>query len=427
MPDPKDTPKSDEGELDAVSAAYESISKKLEELRQQRDVKDESDEEDESTKLDVDDSDDTPPKKTKDDVKEEVDEEEELEEEDSDDELEPLPGTENKVTGKSQVSLDDEDPLDREEPEDEKPQEDPEVVDEFESQTEEEDKKTFEKDKSDDEMEAWEKQQQETKTFEKEEINDEPVKKAETPEPVDFESRTTSDEGQPDSLDDLAQEQSTLETGTDDKDQMAPTPPPDFDEVNIRQIRPHSRDQFAQQEGYQKPRERNPDQADENYYDRRGPGRRKSSIWQLLILALIGAGVIGGTVYFLKYQFNEEVSPSPSPVVEETISTPSPTPTPPPAITRSSYKVRVLNGTPTSGLAASVSAKLKGLGYQTERTGNATNSAFEKTVIRVKEGSTSASLVDALVKDLAPDFSAGGEKSLRSSEAVDVEVILGER
>lgn len=149
--------------------------------------------------------------------------------------------------------------------------------------------------------------------------------------------------------------------------------------------------------------------------------RRSGSKLHLLILVLIGLAVIGGTVYLLKSQFETKPQPTPTPNVAESSPTPMPTPTP---IARSEYKVRVLNGTETSGLAKSVSEKLTGLGYQIERTGNATNSAFESTVIRAKSGKIE--VIDQLVSDLAGDYTAASSPaSLRDNDGADAEIIIG--
>ena len=152
---------------------------------------------------------------------------------------------------------------------------------------------------------------------------------------------------------------------------------------------------------------------------------KRASKFHLLILVIIGIVVIGFTVYILKGGFGElsltaKPSPSPSPV-----ESPSPTPTPTPEPNRSQYKLRVLNGSGKTGLAASVSAKLKDLGYQTEKTGNATNSAFTQTIVRVKPALES--FIPQIVKDLAPDFDAAGNTSLKDTDAVDIEIILGAR
>lgn len=151
----------------------------------------------------------------------------------------------------------------------------------------------------------------------------------------------------------------------------------------------------------------------------------KNSKWHLIILCLIGLAVIGGTVYLLKNQFGASSS-SPSPSASAVaVSTPEPTPTPLPTVSPSEFKVRVLNGTSTTGLAADVMDKFKELGYQSDRTGNATNSAFTTTIVRVKEGSSSANLLEQVIKALSPDYTGQKGPSLKSNDTADVEVILG--
>lgn len=147
---------------------------------------------------------------------------------------------------------------------------------------------------------------------------------------------------------------------------------------------------------------------------------------KLLLLVVIGLLVIGGVIYLLKGPeifkggLNLFSSPSPSPSPS---TTPSPTPSPTPSFDRSKYKLRVLNGTPTTGLAASVSAKLKNLGYQIDKTGNASNSSFPQTLVASK--SSAVGLVDQLIKDLSPDFSASASSPLKDSDSDDGEVTLG--
>lgn len=147
----------------------------------------------------------------------------------------------------------------------------------------------------------------------------------------------------------------------------------------------------------------------------------RSNKWHVLILILIGIGVIGATIYLLKGQFinNGSSAPSPSPVSE----TLPPSPSPSPEINRVAFKVRVLNGTTKSGLAASVSAKLKNLGYKQDKTANATNSAFLQTIVRSKTSSSSVSA--QLIKDLSPDYDALDQTSLKDNDPADFEVILG--
>jgi hypothetical protein len=70
-------------------------------------------------------------------------------------------------------------------------------------------------------------------------------------------------------------------------------------------------------------------------------------------------------------------------------------------------------------------AKLKALGYQTDRSGNADNNDYQQTVIKVKEGSQSAALINTITQDLGPDYSPTSETTLKDTDKADVEIILG--
>lgn len=143
----------------------------------------------------------------------------------------------------------------------------------------------------------------------------------------------------------------------------------------------------------------------------------------LLVFGLIVLLVIGATGFLLRDKFTKEevvLTPAPESSLETPVNEPSPTPE---AFDRGKYTLRVLNGTKTSGLAASEAAKLKELGYQIGKTGNATSSAIAQTTIRLKgepEG-----FLEALIKDLSADFEAVAGKALDSDDDVDAEVILG--
>ena len=142
----------------------------------------------------------------------------------------------------------------------------------------------------------------------------------------------------------------------------------------------------------------------------------------LLILGLIVLLAIGATGYLLRDKFTKsEPTPTPTATLETPVSEETPTPTP--SFDRSKYTLRVLNGTKTSGLAGSVSAQLKELGYNIGKTGNATSSAIGQTTIRIKgepEG-----LLETLIKDLSDDFDAISGKALDEDDEMDAEVILG--
>lgn len=153
----------------------------------------------------------------------------------------------------------------------------------------------------------------------------------------------------------------------------------------------------------------------------------KNRKWQYLIIGLVALIVIAAIVFLLKNQYIPFVgspsnivisSPSPSPS-----PTPSPTPTPTPEPDRSQFKLRVLNGTTTSGLAASLADKLKGLGYQVDKTGNNSNQSVAQTQIRVKPGN--ASLSAELIKDLTGTYDATIGADLKPTDTVDGEVVIG--
>lgn len=149
---------------------------------------------------------------------------------------------------------------------------------------------------------------------------------------------------------------------------------------------------------------------------------RRSNKWHVLVLILIGIAVIAATVYLLKGQFKNNGAPEPSPSPSSEVSS-SPSPSPSPEANRSAFKVRVLNGTGKTGLAKTVSDKLKGLGYNLDKTANATNSAFTQTVLRSK--TSSASISAQLIKDLSPDYDALDQTNLKDNDPADFEIILG--
>jgi len=142
----------------------------------------------------------------------------------------------------------------------------------------------------------------------------------------------------------------------------------------------------------------------------------------LLVLGLIVLLAIGATGYLLRNKFTKaEPSPTPTPELQAPAAEPSPTP----SFDRSKFTIRVLNGTSTSGLAGSESAKLKDLGYKIGKTGNATSSSTPRTLVKVK--ASASGLLDALIKDLKPDYDASDGGALKDSDDVDGEVVLGSK
>lgn len=139
-----------------------------------------------------------------------------------------------------------------------------------------------------------------------------------------------------------------------------------------------------------------------------------------IVVVLVILLTLGATFYLLRNKFSAATQRGEPPsTIEITSSSPSPTP----EFNRSQFTTRVLNGTKKTGLAASVSAKLKELGYKVGKTGNATSSAFDRSEVRVKD--KAQGLLEQLIKDLMPDYDAMAGASLKSDDTVDAEVILG--
>lgn len=153
----------------------------------------------------------------------------------------------------------------------------------------------------------------------------------------------------------------------------------------------------------------------------------KNRRWQYLIIALVALITISTIVFLLKNQYipfigspSQVVISSPSPTPSPT---PSPSPTPIPDIDRSVFRLRVLNGTTTSGLASSVADKLKALGFKIDKVGNNTSQDIAQTTIRVKPNN--ASLSAQLVRDLTGQFEATVGADLKSTDSYDGEVVIG--
>ncbi|OGE31617.1 hypothetical protein A2631_00605 [Candidatus Daviesbacteria bacterium RIFCSPHIGHO2_01_FULL_44_29] len=151
---------------------------------------------------------------------------------------------------------------------------------------------------------------------------------------------------------------------------------------------------------------------------------RPSRTLPIIILGLVALGVLGATVYLLKGgSLKKAPTPTPSPQAPIVVASPSPSPSPEIQVNRSDFKIRVLNGTTKSGLAATLASKLKDLGYKIDKTGNAPSQTVVQTTIKLK--ASTASLSAQLIKDLAPDYEATVGANLKDTDAADGEVTIG--
>lgn len=145
--------------------------------------------------------------------------------------------------------------------------------------------------------------------------------------------------------------------------------------------------------------------------------RKKSNrTLYIVILGVIVLTVVGAFIFNKKLIKGETVESSPSP-------SPTPTQTPKPALNRADWSFEVLNGTGVTGAAKKIADKLKELGYQVIKTGNADKSDYEKTEILVKDDlKEKIDLVIADLKDVIKIASVAGE--LKDSTA-SARIILG--
>lgn len=404
----------EEEEEDQVAAAYESISKRLEGIRNGSQTEDESEEALDKPIFSQ--------PKTEDEEEEkdsEAEGDEEIEDEQEEDDEEEV--DENDARPKKTFEHEEKFTLNDKK---EDKEEDDEVIDPLDDESVEEDKKAEE-----DEKEFDQEPEERHPLGKKEELDDDDDDDI-TPKPTFNPRQNLAHDDTPESLDDLADEKRTN---------------PSFSSRNIDMPQDEGEDEFAMHipnlRSNQHPQSFGG--ADDTNYEQRttppagfrpsndffnspGSGMRrpkKASIWHIVALILIGIAVIGGTVFLLKSQFGGDKESTTSTPAPTQAATPTPSPTPQ-AIDRSKFKLRVLNGTSKAGLAGTTADKLKALGYQIDKTGNATNSAFLRTIIRAKSGDTQ--LIDQLVKDLsANSLDASSSGSLKDSDSSDAEIIIG--
>jgi len=147
-----------------------------------------------------------------------------------------------------------------------------------------------------------------------------------------------------------------------------------------------------------------------------------SKMWMMLpvvlILLIFGGVILFSDKSFPKFSFLASPTPTPTEI-------PTPTPIPTPSIDRSQIKVRVLNGTTETGLAAVLKGDLEEKGWQVVSIGNAAIFTVPQTYIKVKDGGEQAAAV--MVADLSPRYEATSSANLKSTDTADLEVVIGKK
>ncbi|MCR4324254.1 MAG: LytR C-terminal domain-containing protein [Candidatus Curtissbacteria bacterium] len=155
-------------------------------------------------------------------------------------------------------------------------------------------------------------------------------------------------------------------------------------------------------------------------------------LWLLIFLVIVGAlafAVIRGIGPFSALNLGgsgdeTKASPSTAPL----FSSPSPTPEASEGanLDKSTLRVRVLNGSGTSGQASVVRDLLEGKGYNVVSVGNADTFDYERTTVKLKKDFSEFG--DEIVKDLSDDYSVTvSTQALDPSSTADIEVIVGNK
>lgn len=131
---------------------------------------------------------------------------------------------------------------------------------------------------------------------------------------------------------------------------------------------------------------------------------------------LIGKSSIINLPSFSRPTLTPTVTPSP---------TLTPTPTVDPSLKRSDIKLRILNGTDKTGFAKQASESLKDLGYKNIATGNADNSDYQNTVIKIKEAKKH--YLPLIINDIKNQFDTSTVVTLETDSSQDVILILGQK
>lgn len=168
------------------------------------------------------------------------------------------------------------------------------------------------------------------------------------------------------------------------------------------------------------------------------PAHSSSKIWAFLPLIILIV-VFAGALIFIKGDQGGQMinklktikttglsaifAPNPTPTPTPT---PQLTPTPTPSLDRAKYKIRVLNGTTTTGAASALSEKLKALGWEVIKVGNNKDQTISQTLVKGKEDLSQA--VSTISTDLLEeDLEATTSSNLTEADTADLEVVIGKK
>ncbi|MBI3289829.1 LytR C-terminal domain-containing protein [Candidatus Microgenomates bacterium] len=153
------------------------------------------------------------------------------------------------------------------------------------------------------------------------------------------------------------------------------------------------------------------------------PKTRKSGVAGPLVAVLVLLLLVGGVFFFMKSR-GSSVESSPEPTIAEPIITEQ-TPSPNPAVNKADIKVKVLNGTGTSGEAGLLKDKLTAAGYTDVEAGNASRQDYTDAQVAFASD-VPESVQDEIMSVLKSTYKGVKETSGVSS-GFKVEIITGLR
>jgi hypothetical protein len=148
----------------------------------------------------------------------------------------------------------------------------------------------------------------------------------------------------------------------------------------------------------------------------------KKAMLIILIVVPIGFLIFGGLLYFSKdFNFNSLMKQEPKKTIEIPSTTPEPTK---PEVDKQAYTIDVQNGSGIAGEAASVQETLDKAGFKTGEVGNADNSDYTLTIIKVNKEVPQA-FIDELTQVLEERGPVGKVEKFAQGETGEVLVIIG--
>jgi hypothetical protein len=205
-------------------------------------------------------------------------------------------------------------------------------------------------------------------------------------------------------LEDEKSEEASDDDSADESDEITQELDPEDMESNPEEER-------SAEEFFSKP----PDAYDEN------KGTLKFFLTVVLITFVVGMVLFGGIYYGISNKDKllslvNKPSPTPSEAPQEVSPTNEP-------VDLAEFDIRVLNGTSTSGLAASLQEDLKEAGFKVVSVGNADSDDFDRTEIAAVE-KVSKEFLDKLREELGKSYIVGETVKLSTGEA-DVVITIG--